>query len=179
MTNHTGTGIDHPEGIAAGPDGALWFTNSDFTNDSIGRITTTGVVTNYTDPGISSSVGITAGPDGALWITSGNGSDSAVSRLTTSGVFTNYSGSGISNPHQITAGPDGALWFTNSGGSSIGRITTAGAITDHSSLGSPVGDRDRIGRCPLVHQRLRQLDRADHHCRSHFQLLRKWDRPAW
>lgn len=30
----------------------------------------------------------------------------------------------------ITAGPDGALWFTN--GSSIGRITTAGAITEYS-----------------------------------------------
>jgi IPT/TIG domain len=30
--------IDDPEGITAGPDGALWFTNSG--NDSIGRITT-------------------------------------------------------------------------------------------------------------------------------------------
>jgi streptogramin lyase len=35
------SGIDpsiyQPGGIAAGPDGALWFTNS---NDSVGRITT-------------------------------------------------------------------------------------------------------------------------------------------
>ena len=39
-----------PEGIAAGPDGALWFTNDG--NDSIGRITTSGKVTNYTGTGI-------------------------------------------------------------------------------------------------------------------------------
>jgi streptogramin lyase len=45
VTNYTGTGIDKPFGIAAGPDGALWFTNG---NNSIGRITTAGVVTIYT-----------------------------------------------------------------------------------------------------------------------------------
>ena len=34
------------------------------------------------------------------------------------------------NPFAITAGPDGALWFTESGGSKIGRITTAGIVTE-------------------------------------------------
>ena len=67
VTNYTGTGINDPTGIAAGPDGALWFTN--FGNNSIGRITTAGTVTNYTGPGISDPSGITAGPDGALWFT--------------------------------------------------------------------------------------------------------------
>lgn len=37
--------ISGPNGITAGPDGALWFTNS--ANNSIGRITTGGRVTNY------------------------------------------------------------------------------------------------------------------------------------
>src|SRR5271166_2641290 len=41
VSNYTGTGISFPHGIAAGPDGALWFTNE--TNRSIGRITTGGV----------------------------------------------------------------------------------------------------------------------------------------
>jgi hypothetical protein len=39
VTNDTGTGINAPYGITAGPDGNLWFTN--LGNDSIGRITTT------------------------------------------------------------------------------------------------------------------------------------------
>ena len=43
--------ISFPQRIAAGPDGALWFTNDG--NNSIGRITTGGVVTNYIDPGIN------------------------------------------------------------------------------------------------------------------------------
>src|SRR5713226_6127009 len=34
-------------------------------------------------------------------------------------------------PMGITAGPDGALWFTEAGGRSIGRITTAGVITEY------------------------------------------------
>ena len=49
VTTYTGTGTSGPDGIAAGPDGALWFTNSG--NDSIGRISTAGTVTNYTGGG--------------------------------------------------------------------------------------------------------------------------------
>ena len=64
MTNYTGTGISGPQGISAGPDGALWFAN--YGNNSIGRITTAGVVTNYTGAGISNPDAIIAGPDGGL-----------------------------------------------------------------------------------------------------------------
>src|SRR5213080_3960121 len=35
-----------------------------------------------------------------------------------------------SRPVGITAGPDGNLWFTESGRDRIGRITTAGVITE-------------------------------------------------
>ena len=61
-----------------------------------------------------------------------------------------HSGTGISGPAGITAGPDGALWFTNVGNNSIGRITTAGKITDYTGPG--IADPQRIvvgpdGRC--------------------------------
>jgi virginiamycin B lyase len=39
------TAASVPQGIAAGPDGALWFTER-FAN-KVGRITTTGVITEY------------------------------------------------------------------------------------------------------------------------------------
>ena len=78
VTIYTSTGIDNPIEIAAGPDGALWFTN--FGNNSIGRITTAGAVTNFTDPSISLPYGIAAGPDGALWFTN---SASSIGRITT------------------------------------------------------------------------------------------------
>jgi hypothetical protein len=68
-----------PYSIAAGPDGALWFTNSG--NNSIGRITTAEVVTNYTDPTIDVPEGITAGLDGALWFT--NEGNKSIGQITT------------------------------------------------------------------------------------------------
>jgi hypothetical protein len=36
VTDYTGLGINMPQGITTGPDGALWFANA--INDSIGRI---------------------------------------------------------------------------------------------------------------------------------------------
>jgi streptogramin lyase len=42
---------------------------ADAANNSIGRITTSGVVSNYTDTSISNPRWIAAGPDGALWFT--------------------------------------------------------------------------------------------------------------
>ena len=85
---------DSPRNIVAGPDGALWFTNSD--NNTIGRITTSGQATDYTGPGIDTPWGITPGPDGALWFT--NAGNNSIGRITTAGVVTNYSLTGASTP---------------------------------------------------------------------------------
>jgi virginiamycin B lyase len=116
-------GMDGPRDVTTGPDGALWFTNS--YNNTIGRITTTGVVTNYTGNGIDTPQSITTGPDGALWFT--NAANNSIGRITTTGLVTNYTGTGIDAQQSITSGPDGALWFTND--SSIGKITTAAAVS--------------------------------------------------
>src|SRR5258708_4556113 len=51
-----------------------------------------------------------------------------------------------SGPLDITAGPDGNLWFTEQNGNQIGRITTAGAITEFSlptNCGSSLGCNPR------------------------------------
>ena len=62
------TASSFPEGITAGPDGNLWFTEIDGNN--IGRITTAGVVTEFPVPTASSEPeGIAAGPDGNIWFT--------------------------------------------------------------------------------------------------------------
>jgi hypothetical protein len=52
-------------------------------------------------------------------------------------MVSNYTGAGISEPDAITAGPDGALWFTNGANDSIGRITTAGVVTDYTETSGP------------------------------------------
>ena len=102
-------GVSGPDGITAGPDGALWFTNGG--SNSIGRITAAGKITNYTGADIYDPVGLTAGPDGALWFT--NGLNNSIGRITTAGKVTTYPASGIYGSEAIVVGPDGALWFTS------------------------------------------------------------------
>ena len=122
-----------PNGITAGPDGALWFTESYPDTSKIGRITTSGLITEYPAPTPQSDPwGITAGPDGALWFTEAVGHK--IGRITTAGLINEYPipNTVNSGPYGITAGPDGALWFTLSGSHSrIGRITTGGVITEY------------------------------------------------
>ena len=109
-----------PIGIAAGPDGNVWFT--EWSGNRIGRITPTGMVTEFTS-GITASAGlsgIAAGPDGNLWFT--EETNSAIGRITPTGTVTEFT-TGIFgfDPQVITAGPDGNMWFTDED-NAIGRI---------------------------------------------------------
>jgi virginiamycin B lyase len=55
--------------IAAGKDGALWFTESGGTGN-IGRITTSGAITEYPIANLSGNPALLAGADGNLWVAS-------------------------------------------------------------------------------------------------------------
>jgi len=73
------SGSANTYGLAAGPDGALWFCNA-VTHGSIGRITTTGQVTTYPAPRADTPNRIVTGPDGAMWFTTDRGQ---IGRITT------------------------------------------------------------------------------------------------
>ncbi len=125
-----------PEGITAGPDGNVWFTEAGG-NGAIGRITPTGAITQYT-AGLtpnSQPTAITAGSDGNLWFTE-LGNHGRIGRITPSGAITEYV-AGLtpnSQPTAITAGPDGNVWFTETANPGrIGKITPAGTITEYSA----------------------------------------------
>ena len=134
ISNYGNTPIG-PGAITVGGDGDLWFTNG---WDSIGRISTSGVVVLYKEKSKGHLGGMTAGPDGALWFTSdGSGerdSGNSIGRITTAGVVSLYRIGIRKSPGAITAGPDGALWFTD-GDNSIGRITTAGVVSKYTGTG--------------------------------------------
>ena len=114
-----------PAGIAAGPDGNVWFVEEH--GDKVGRIAPSGAIAEFplANPR-SFARGITAGPDGALWFTELPG---RIGRVTTSGSVTEL---GIpvrpSEPIEIVTGSDGNLWFTDLY-DRIGRVTTAGVLT--------------------------------------------------
>jgi uncharacterized protein (TIGR03437 family) len=135
------TVVSNPSGIAAGPDGNLWYT--EMAGNAIGRITpgssTTGC--SATDPPTEYSTGlsansqpyqIVAGPDGNLWFTEQTGN--RIGSITIAGAITEYATlTPKSTPYGIAVGMDGNLWFTEWVGGRIGRITTAGVITEYSA----------------------------------------------
>jgi len=122
--------------ITAGPDGSLWFTE---TNSSrVAAITPDLLTVTEFSAGItpgSQPFGIATGLDGAVWFT--EFSANKIGRITTGGAVTEFGGlSASASPAEIAAGSDGALWFTEGGTAKIGRVTTAGAVTEPAFLGS-------------------------------------------
>jgi virginiamycin B lyase len=123
--------------IAAGPDGALWFTGGAF--NSVGRLTTSGVVVEYPMPTPSSfPAAITTGPDGGLWLVENNAGKLA--RATPCGIGLNMSLADntltINFDVGITAKAEWRAWLVDGNGGSellkqsIGPFATPHAVTD-------------------------------------------------
>lgn len=137
----TTSGVSGPH-LAAGADGAVWFTEQSYTGiidgcaGYIGRMTLGGQVSDLFvttiippgdyDPCIPSGASaITAGPDGALWFADNN----RIGRITTSGSFSSFHLPIPTVVADMTTGADGNLWFTDYITDSIGRLTTSGTVT--------------------------------------------------
>jgi virginiamycin B lyase len=121
--------------ITTGPDGNLWATNP--SASVVLRVTPQGTITSFpltryfeVKSPLQEPQEIVTGPDGALWVTA-NAFGGAIGRVAPDGTFTAFPlGTGADQGARgLAVGPDGALWFTEPGAGTIGRITTAGAIT--------------------------------------------------
>jgi streptogramin lyase len=127
-----------PSGIAAGSDGALWFTECASAANKIGRIPTGATpgsgaqITEFPVPAPHSGpVGITAGPDGALWF--GETQTGLVGTIPTSATpgsgaqiqeFPSFS----NGPLGIATGADGNLWYGDTFGNDVESMTPAGLV---------------------------------------------------
>ena len=163
-----------PDGIAAGPDGNLWFTEID--GNRIGRITPTGVVTEF-------SAGITAG------------AGPSASRPAPTAICgsRNLTATGSARSHRavwspIQRGHHG--WRAPSPASRRARMATCGS-PNSAAIGSGASPRSasspssapasrrcgprrhcrRPGRQPVVHGNQRQPDRPHYHRRLGTALL--------
>ena len=121
------TGGSRPYTIVAGPDGALWFTESN--GNKIGRITTAGTFIEHDVPtGKSGPYGIAVGADGNIWFTERFADQ--IGRFEFFGQH--ISEFPIPTPFaqawEIAPGPDGNLWFTEEDVHQIGMITTDGSV---------------------------------------------------
>lgn len=107
-----------------GPDDALWFPDPD--NNSIARITTTGILNEFRilTPA-SFPDGLTVGGDGALWFTELNGNK--IGRITTSGRISEYRiPTANSRPLKIAAPKPcldaHTLWFVETSANKLGEV---------------------------------------------------------
>ena len=123
-----------PLGIAAGPDGNLWFTDGG-TTSAIGRVTPAGVIKEFTKGFTSTGkpADITLGSDSNLWFTTSGSPANAIGKVAPSGQVTEYQKglNPMSAPSGITVGPDGNLWFLDNGVTqAIGRVKPDGTINE-------------------------------------------------
>jgi virginiamycin B lyase len=142
------TAPSRPAGIAAGPDGNMWFT-IDKPISAIGVITPAGALSEF--DGLSAGShpqGIVAGPDGDLWFTERDATPPAIGRITPTGVITEF-GLKAGHPEGIAAGADGNVWFTIAGATdAIGRISPAGKIEEFQTGLKPGSEPDHIAAGP-------------------------------
>lgn len=145
----------NPEGIVAGPDGKLWFT--ELIGNRIGRISINGRIDEYAiplSPGETRGMvfeprgrtlgprGIAVGPDGALWFTEELGQ--RIGRITSAGAIREFDVPGAKGSLGYIAAGSDSLWFTING--RIGRISTGGDVSLFDAPG--VGDEDHITHGP-------------------------------
>jgi hypothetical protein len=143
-----------PFGIAAGPDGNIWF--AERASNKIGMIDLAGGTFAFTEFDIPSDntqpVGIAAGPDGNVWFTeSGYGQIGMVDVAGGTYAITEYPIPTVFPfPQAIIAGPDGNMWFTETGGlggygNKLGYIDLAGGTLAITELPIPTADSQPVG----------------------------------
>ncbi len=119
-------GSSNINGMAAGPDNAVWFTDEG--RNAIGRLGSDGHVTEFPLPVAHAGPNqITSAADGALWFT--ETFSNKIGRITTTGGITQYNiptadakPVGISALPVSPCGPR-AVWFAETGSGKIGEVT--------------------------------------------------------
>lgn len=118
-----------PRGIAAGPDGNLWFT--EYNGGKIGKMSPLGeLLAEYPAPYPGQPWGITDGIDGRVWFTLQAG---FVVAMDASGN-SKKSRRTKSSATWIETAPNGSMWFVESG--YIGRVNIQGRISEFPAPGA-------------------------------------------
>jgi virginiamycin B lyase len=124
-----------PGAIALGPDRAMWFLDA---RGTVERVTAFGALDTVAAlDGRPTSLAV--GADRNVWVTvAGKAKQRAIARVTPAGAVTTFTAGLSGEPADIAPGWDGALWFTEPAVGRIGRVTTAGVITEFPAPAGPL-----------------------------------------
>jgi virginiamycin B lyase len=115
--------------IAAGPDGAMWFTEGAV--GKIGRIAPEGRIREFRFGSFNTADAITAGPDGNVWFAERFAGRIGI--VTPEGDVT-FLLAPRNTLEDIAFGPDGNLWVTEFAYDRVARITPEGVGTESQVL---------------------------------------------
>jgi virginiamycin B lyase len=120
-----GTGQTFPiaggsQGIAAGPDGQVAYSQQGVAPYYIGRRTATSAEEKTPVPG-TDPFGVAFGTDGAYW--AAQFATNNVGRVTTTGAYSTLAFSANSGPRHLAPGPNNTLWVTLDLAEKVGRVT--------------------------------------------------------
>jgi streptogramin lyase len=92
-------------------------------------------------PANSNPQGIAIGPEGDAWVAMYDAD--AIDRIAPDGARTRFPLPAGSEPYDLVLGPDGAFWILEQGNAKIGRMTTAGVVTNEYAV--PSGETGQSG----------------------------------
>jgi hypothetical protein len=141
-----------PGRIAAGPDGAMWFTEP----HAIGRIAASGQLTTFPLAGAAVPHDVAAGRDGAVWFTS----DICLARITSAGQVTTWPVPGALKLDGLAIAPDGSAWLADQVAGVVRHFNPA--AVPHAPCGAPTLTR-RAGAmaATLSYERQSRTGRVD------------------
>jgi len=121
-----------PNYITAGPDGNVWFGESNA--PKVGKITPQGAITEFSLPSSLGATGvgdIISGPNDNLWfdVANSNGTGEIVEMTTAGTIVLEFSLANASEANSLAKGSDGNIWFADYSSGVIGRMTPAGQVT--------------------------------------------------
>lgn len=111
-----------PQGIGAGPNGQVLYTNPNADNTEIGLLTFGGQPLKLPFGAID-PFGVTFGQDGVFWVATAFNGDQVL-RVSPTGETSNLGGFSLdSRPREITRGPADTIWVSLEFGKKVGRIS--------------------------------------------------------
>jgi streptogramin lyase len=135
-----------PSFLTIGPDGNLWFGDSEGTEIGMIDPSTYEVTTFALPPNFISNGPIAAGPDGDIWFVDQDTHDESELGFEIgwldpkTGAISEFPlPSANAYPQGITAGPDGNIWFTDAGTRAIGMLNVATGAVSEFAVPEPAG----------------------------------------
>ena len=120
--------------MVKGPDGALWFLETNPGINKLARVTTGGSFTEYAMPAsITFPSGLVSGPDGNLWFDD-EASPAHLVKSTTGGSMQEFGGA-PSSLGELAIGPDGNIWAPEYQTNFDDAFNTSGALVHHFATG--------------------------------------------